>query len=338
MGNIVSANVKQVKPMFWVMTALTKMYRSGVLFSLVNREYDLDPKTKGDTVAIPIRGLLTVNQKLENQPVTLQTPANENKQIVLDTHNEISWLLEDWASTKAITDAVNYIEDAADSILEEVEKDIVGNYSLIDEDMVAHDLGDTPTLSANGFTIDRHILPAKLLLDTHKCPKRGRVMLIDSHAENAGLKEIEFISRDYGEKNADAIKEGYLGRKYGFDFISDEIVSKTLHETGVHDANIAHGIAFHKDGFVFVTRPLPLIKAKGASHQYLQANGVIVRLIQSYNPNYLGIQTTLDILYGTDIYRNGVEVSSDDDVTVINDLGNFSCHVPYCVADAPAAS
>ena len=78
------------------------MKANTVMANLVNRDYSDAVATKGDVVNVIQRGNLVVNDKQTGKQITLQTPTNSKIPVTLDKHKEISWLIEDTASAKAI--------------------------------------------------------------------------------------------------------------------------------------------------------------------------------------------------------------------------------------------
>lgn len=67
---------------------------------------------------------------------------------------------------------------------------------------------------------------------------------------------------------------------------------------------ITHRLAFASEAIVLVTRRLPDPPAgSGAKGQTVTADGVGMRAISGYNMDYLGLQVTVDILFGTQIMR-----------------------------------
>jgi hypothetical protein len=61
----------------------------------------------------------------------------------------------------------------------------------------------------------------------------------------------------------------------------------------------AKNLAFHRDAIVLASRPLPPVPdGMGAKSAVMNEDGIAVRVIWAYNANYLGVQVTMDVLYG----------------------------------------
>ena len=119
------AMVDEAIPEFWANVALGALRANCVMASLVNRDYSNEIATHGDAVNIVRRGALTVNDKTPGKTITIQNPNNTKQVVILDKHKEISWLIEDVTSVKAISDAINYVTDAAIAIAEQIDLDIL---------------------------------------------------------------------------------------------------------------------------------------------------------------------------------------------------------------------
>lgn len=302
MANITVTEVDVAIPEFWSATGLGALKANTVAAQLVRRDFDNEIATRGDTVNVIRRGALAVNDKVANSNVTLQNPTNTKIPVVLDQHKEVSFLLEDVASAKAIDDAVNFVEDAAIVIAEVVDGDLLGLVS---------DAGS----SVGGFGDDLDVpivVAARRALNDQKAPMRGRVMIIGSGPEASLLNKTQFTSSDFGgDVSRVAVIEANLGRKYGFDFFMDQQVVEAV-------ADQVQNVAFHRDAFVLVTRMLPMPPAgSGAVASTVSEDGVGMRAIRAYNAQALAMQMTVDILYGVKSLRadtHAVEVRSSNAV------------------------
>ena len=294
-GGITITEVDAAIPEFWANVALGALKANTVMANLVNRDYSDAVATKGDVVNVIQRGNLVVNDKQTGKQITLQTPTNSKIPVTLDKHKEISWLIEDTASAKAIQSAVDYVTDAAIALGEQIDKDLLSLYSALTLQ------SGTPTTDLSVATI----LDAREKLNIAKAPVAGRYFVISPQDETALLKLEEFTKADWSDENMVALREATLGKKYGFTFVMDQQVAVTS-ETQ------RHNVAFHKDAFTLVTRPLPAPPAgSGAISSALAVDGISVRVTRSYSQKDGGMLWTLDVLYGIAALRkttHGVHV------------------------------
>jgi hypothetical protein len=301
MANITLTEVDVAIPEFWSATALGALKANTVAAQLVRRDFDNQVATQGDTVNVIRRGALSVNSKVANTAVTLQNPTNTNIPVVLDQHKEVSMLIEDIASAKAIENALDYVEDAAIVMSEDVDVQLLNLFSTVPQFVGAYaDDLDVPAL-----------VGARKGLNDLKCPQRGRVMVIGSGPEASLLSKIEFTSTDFGgDSSRVAIMEANLGRRWGFDYFMDQQVVESPAATNVNN------LAFHRDAFVLVSRTLPLPPTGvGAMASTVSEDGVGMRAIRAYNADHLGVQMTIDILFGVKELRqdtHAVVVRSSD--------------------------
>lgn len=66
-----------------------------------------------------------------------------------------------------------------------------------------------------------HIAAATKTLTDLRTSPLGRIALIDTTVENSLSQLVQFQSQDYGTDSAENLKNGVLGRRYGFDFHTD---------------------------------------------------------------------------------------------------------------------
>lgn len=284
MANITVTEVDTAIPEFWANLALGALRANTVMARLVNRDFDSAVASAGDVVNVNVRGGLSVNDKVANTQITLQTPSNSKKPVTLNKHKEVSWLIEDAASAKAIEQAIDYVQDAGIALGEQIDRDLLGLYTQ------PTDIAGTAGVDLSVNTI----LSARQYLNNRKCPVSGRVMVISSKDDTALLKLEQFTNSQWDMENAQALKDAALGRKYGFDFFMDQQVVATGASPTTYN-----NMAFHRDAFVLVTRPLPLPPAgSGAVAAIVEDEGVGIRITRSYSQKDGGVIWTLDCLYG----------------------------------------
>jgi len=105
-----------------------------------------------------------------------------------------------------------------------------------------------------------------------------------------------------------------MGRRYGFDFFMDQQIQETSSGPAIQ-----HGMAFHRDAFALVSRTLPIPpNGSGAQGSTVSEDGVGMRAIRAYNAGALGLQFTVDILFGVKSIRpdtHAVHVETGDQIT-----------------------
>lgn len=296
MANITVTEAAAFIPEIWAATALGRLRANTVMARLVNRNFDNEVAQFGDVIHIPKRGTLSVNNKVANTVVTLQTPSATTVDITLNKHKEISFLVEDIAKAQSRPDIIQgYIEDAIGALAEQIDSDLLALWSGFSTTAIDATSGVTPT----------EIIAARGVLNNAKAPLDNRYIVWHPDAEMELLNIEKFTSAQYDPMNVEALRQANISRKFGFDHYMSQLV--------VESGGEAKNLAFHRDALVLVTRPLPLVPdGFGARSVVMSEDGVGIRVTWSYNPSHLGIQVTLDILYGVGELRDefGVVIRS----------------------------
>ena len=221
---------------------------------------------EGTSIHVPIINPLEANDFTGT--VTIQDAKSTDGEIILNKHKEVSFVVRDLEEAQADADIrAAYTADAGRAIAEVINKDIMSLYA-----------GLSKAEGTAGVDVDDDvILAAKLALDNAKAPKKERTFVVAPEQENALLKLARFVE-------ADEIKEGILGRGYGFDFVSTAdvpVVEGTPNET--------HNLAFHKNAFGIGINSEPEVVAQ-------------------YKAEYLGTLVVVNINYGVKVLRDAFAV------------------------------
>lgn len=290
MANITVTEAANFIPEIWAASALGALKANTVMARFVNRNYEDAIARAGDILHIPKRGTLSVNTKTANAVVTLQTPSSDVVNLTLDQHKEVSFLVEDIAAAQANQDIIaGYVTDAMMALAENIDAAILALYTSFSTTPI------DATSGSGGITAES-VTEARRLLNAAKVPQEGRFIAWHEDAEAELLGIEKFTSSDFGDPG-DAVREAVIGRKYGFTHAMDQQVVVATGEV--------KNLAFHRDAIVLATRPLPPPPANsGVQSSVMAEDGIGIRVIYAYNPSYLGVQVTLDILYGVAILRN----------------------------------
>lgn len=261
--------------------ALGALKSNTVMARLVARNWDKEVAEHGQSVVIPFTGALSVNDKAADTVVTLQTPSDSKVTVTLDKHKEVSFLIEDPARAMARPDyLMHYMEDGLKALAEQIDGDLTALYS-----------GFSQSIDATGGLAEDDFREARRLLNSAKAPTSSRVAVLHEDAEFETLGIERIVNRDYQEALGQAASDAMLGRFAGFDLFMDQEIAVATSE--------AKNLFFHKNAMVLVTRPLPLAPAEfGVVQRTMDEDGVGLRVTVSYSANHLGMQVTIDVLYG----------------------------------------
>jgi hypothetical protein len=298
MANITSTEVATAIATIIAAQALGYLKANTVLAMLVARDWDNEVATHGQVIKINQRGSLSVNDKAANTVVTLQTPSTTAYTVTLNKHKEVSFLLEDFARVLARPDLLGgYMEDGIKVIGEQIDGDLAALYS-----------GFSQTINATTGLIEAHFREGRRLLNAAKAPLSNRYAVLHEDAEKEFLGIEKVTNKDY-ERLGDLpnLKSAYGGLFFGFDVFMDQKIATATGQ--------CKNLFFHRNAMALVTRPLPNDgSGAGVIQTTMSEDGIGLRVTMSYNPDHLGWQVSLDVLYGVAEIRDnhGITVSTTE--------------------------
>lgn len=252
-----------------------------VMARLVRRDWDNEVATYGQVIKIQYPGTLSANDKAQGSTVTLQQPSAGEYTVTLNKHKEVSFLIEDFARALARPDWLNtYIDVGVAVLAEQIDGDLTALYS-----------GLSQSINALAGLGEDDFREARRLLNAAKAPlaERFAVLHEDAEYEMLGLEKV--TNRDYAETLGSKAAASMVGRFMGFDSFLDQKIAVAAGEV--------KNLFFHRDAFVLATRPLPPAPEGGGVAQVtMDEDGVGLRVTLSYSADYLGVQATIDVLYG----------------------------------------
>lgn len=286
MPNITRTTAGSFIPQVWANTALEILRNKVVLAKLVTRDSDVAAFQVGDVLNIPYPGAFSANDKAANTSVTLQSPTATTTTVSLNKHKEASFLIEDAARATANQDLIaRYMEAAIVPIAEAIESDLLGLYS-----------GFSNSVGTSGTDITAStIRAARKKLNDLKAPTDNRALVVSTKDEISILGDSSLQSF-FAFAQAQAVKEGSIGRVYGFDIYASQLVPVV---TGT--PNSTKNLAFNPGAIILAMRGLPDAPAgTGAQTAVVQdpISGLSLRVTMAYNAANLGVQVTVDVLYG----------------------------------------
>lgn len=300
MANITSTQLNDSVATIVAAEALGYLKANTVLARLVARNWDNDVARDGQTIQIPFTGALTANDKAEGSAVTLQQPADTKATLVLNKHKEVSFLLEDYARALARPDYLTaYVVDGMAVVAEQIDSDLAGLYSGLSQTISA--------LTADGGLKESDFRNARRLLNAAKAPLAQRYAVLNEDADYEFLGIEKAVNRDYALTLGRAAGDAHIGRFMGFDVFMDQKIATVASQN--------KNLFFHKNAFVLASRPLPPApQGAGVLQTVMDEDGIGLRVTMSYSPDYLGVQVTIDVLYGVAEVRDafGVVVSTTD--------------------------
>lgn len=297
MANITSTKLAANIATIMAAEALGYLKANTVLARLVNRDWDDEIQTHGQTVTIPFTGSLTVYDKTENAATTKQTPTATSVNVTLNKHKHVTFIIEDFARALARADWVTaYARDAMAKIAEQIDSDIGALYS-----------GLSQTIDATAGLAESHFRNARRLLNAAKSPNTQRYAVLHEDADYEALGIERIVNRDYAETLGKLAADSFTGKFMGFDLFMSQNVPTS--------GGQAKNLFFQRDALVLASRPLPPAPAGlGVGQSVMNEDGIGLRVTVSFDDDYLGLKVTIDVLYGVAELRDdhGVVVSTSE--------------------------
>lgn len=268
--------------------ALNKLPSYLNLGKTVYRDFDTEVASEGDTVKVPKFGTLSANEMSQTGQVTLQNPADDEVSITLDQHWEVSFLIRDVAKAMAKPGVLEgYVKNGVIALAEKIENKLAALYLSA---------GDTVT---GTFSKDSIRSARKKLVDA-KVPRLApKYLYLDTDSYDTLLADTTIgKANEFGSSSA--LVEGDVRKLFGFNvFESQNVIS-------AGSPAIAHSLAYVEEAMALVMRPLPN-PGQGLGVNSAVVNdpetGLGMRVSYSWDKDHLGVQVTLDVLFGVGVLR-----------------------------------
>lgn len=196
--------------------------------------FDRDCKM-GDTVHVPSLSNLVANDKLKNVKVQLQAPTETNTDILIDTHKEVSFLIEDLAATQASRDLrAPYTQKAGYALAKAKDTSLAA---------LAAGFSQTKGTYNTAITTDV-ILDSIQLLDEADAPEMDRSFVFRPDVKRDLLDLAAYTSSDYVEGRP--VQTGSIGNLYGV----NTYMSMNIYKTG----NNTNNMLFQKEAIAIATQ------------------------------------------------------------------------------------
>lgn len=255
--------------------ALMVLRNNAVMANLVHRDYSREfVAGVGDTITI--RKPATFEAKEFTDEIEIQDATENSATVVMDKHLDVSFAVTSDQMAMDIEDfSAQLLVPAMQAFLEKIDGYILG---------LAKDV--TNSVAASG---DAHadLVDARAYLTKAAAPLTERRFIAGSDMEADLLKTDLFVSAEKVGDEGTALREASLGRKFGMDIYVDQ---------NADTAGVV-GMAFHKNAFALVTRPLAL--PNGASKAAIvDYDGLGLRVVYDYDITNKTDVVSIDMLCG----------------------------------------
>lgn len=286
-----------ITPSLVARTALATLYNSTVLVPLVWRDFDPDFMGKqGAVVAVRKPAVFTAQEFDRNAGITVQDADEDSVNVTLDVIADVSFAVTSEEATLEIDDfAGRLLDPAVQAISQKIDGDLAE--SLVDTAEGAGG-GGTVTMSSVASDVFTGQLGARAKLGRNNLPTFDRHAVFSPEGAGVALADTLFVQADKSG-STDALREGSLGRVFGFNTYESSQFGLTNNDRGQAD-----GVAFHRQAVVLASRALDAPRGLPSSQVAVESfNGLTMRVTQDYSQTYKKDVVSVDLLYGIDALR-----------------------------------
>lgn len=255
--------------------ALMVLRNNAVMANLVHRDYSSEfVAGVGDTITIRKPASFVATEF--NGAIQVQDATEQGIAVKMDKHLDVSFAvtakqlsmdIEDFSS-QLLVPAMQAFANKVDAYLLGLKADITNSVPATD-------------------SVQDDVVDARSKLTKAAAPLADRRFVYGTDMEAKLLKTDLFVSAEKVGDEGTALREASLGRKFGMDFYVDQNA-----DTAGVDA-----MAFHKNAFALVTRPLAL-PVGAANAEIVDYDGFSLRVVMGYDIEKKTDTISIDMLCG----------------------------------------
>lgn len=255
--------------------ALMVLRNNAVMANLVHRDYANEFVGKvGDTITI--RKPASFEAQEYNGSLVVQDATENSTTIKMDKLLDVSFAVTSKELTLDIADfSAQLLVPAMQAFQDKIDGYLLALGAALTQKVTS--VGDAR----------KDVVAARKFLTEAAAPLTERRFVYGSDMEADLLNTDLFISAEKVGDEGTALREASLGRKFGMDFYVDQNA----------DAAGVGGLAFHKNAFALVTRPLAL-PAGAASAAIVDYDGFGLRVVYGYDMDKKTDTISIDMLCG----------------------------------------
>ena len=255
--------------------ALMVLRNNAVMANLVHRDYSGEfVAGVGDTITI--RKPATFEAKEYAGSISVQDANETGVPVKMDKHLDVSFAVTSKQLSMDIEDfSKQLLVPAMQAFADKVDQYLLGLKADV-----------TATVSATDAVQD-DVVDARSKLTKAAAPLTDRRFVYGTDMEAKLLKTDLFVSAEKVGDEGTALREASLGRKFGMDFYVDQNA----------DAAGVDAMAFHKNAFALVTRPLALPMG-AANAEIVDYDGFGLRVVMGYDIEKKTDTISIDMVCG----------------------------------------
>ena len=270
-NSLTTTNLDKMIPEIWT-GKVNDFFRESLIVADFFENWSDGASSGGDVLHVPNVSAMSANDKVVGSEVTLNATTPTSVDLTIDTHKEVSFMIEDAVSSKVLSSYMAmemFMRNAAYTAGETLENAIVALFA-----------GFTQTVGDSSTALnDSNIREAITLLDMAKVPDRDRAFFLSPRVLWKQVQGIDRFSVVQNTGGADPVLKGEVRKLYGYPVIKTTNIPVTLgayYNAFAHKSAIAYAVAN--------------VAGMGGTNN--------VRVQSTYLQNYLGRLVTADIIFG----------------------------------------
>lgn len=204
-------------PELWAQESLAILEENMVVANLIHRDYQNQIASFGDTVNTRKPAEFEAKRKTNADDVTDQDATATNVPVKLDQHVHVSFLIRDGEESKSMTDLVEtYVQPAMLAHARFIDQIVLGQYPKFMHNRGGK-LGTAATVA--------NMLDMRQTMNENKAYMDGRNLILTPSTETDLLKLDIFTQAQQVGDQGTALREAFLGRKYGYNIYTCQNMS-----------------------------------------------------------------------------------------------------------------
>lgn len=197
-------------PEMWAQESLMILENNLVAANLVHRDFENSVANYGDVVNTRQPQNFVGKRKTDDDEVTIQTASATNVPVPLNQHVHVSFLIKDGQQSKGFKNLIaEFLQPAVLAMAETIDQITLSQVYRF----------RTNSAGKLGTTVDKAAtIAAREVMNTNKVPMSGRNMIVTPGVEGDLLNIADFVNAEKVGDDGTALREGSIGRKFGFDF------------------------------------------------------------------------------------------------------------------------
>lgn len=266
----------------------------------VTKDSELTTVQQGETINVPKRGAITANSIAQNGSVTLQQPSATTIAVTLNRHYEVT--VAELTYLKSVTafggsELDGYLQDGVIALAETIESDLAALWSSF-----------PIQLDAGGSNPQIDLTNVRKSFVQQKVPKLATKYGYVSAGFYAKLLQQTAYITPATLPTEQVLESGASSRISGIDLFEGQLVVRS------GSPGVDRNMFYTRNAMVLATRPQPLPEAgTGAvGANVIDANGIALQVVKSYNASKLANQFTVHVVWGSAMLddRQAIEMDS----------------------------